>query len=215
MGLDSSTRIFAIRHGETAWNRDTRIQGQLDIGLNERGRAQALAVAEALRGEPLAAIYSSDLERARDTAQAIANTTGAPLHLDVALRERAFGHFQGKTWDEIATNWPEDAQRWRQRDLTFAPGGGESLPVLYERCVSAVERLAAAHPGEAICVVAHGGVMDCLYRAGMRLTLQAPRTWLLGNATINRLLYSPEGLLVTGWNDDLHLAHLSLDEATP
>jgi probable phosphoglycerate mutase len=212
VGLDSSTRILAIRHGETTWNRESRIQGQLDIDLNERGRAQALALADALRGEPIAAVYSSDLARARDTARALADATGAPLHLDAALRERAFGVFQGKTWDEIAAAWPEDSRRWRQRDLDFAPGGGESIPRFYERCAQATERLAAAHPGQTIALVAHGGVMDCLYRAGTRLPLQAPRTWALGNATINRLLYSQEGLLVTGWNDDLHLAHLSLDE---
>ena len=215
MGLDSSTRILAIRHGETAWNRETRIQGQLDIGLNERGRAQAQALAEALRGESLAAIYSSDLLRARDTARAIAEALDAPVYLDAALRERAFGHFEGQTWDEIAARWPEDSQRWRQRDLGFAPGGGESLPVLYERCVGAVLRLAARHPGEQIAIVAHGGVMDCLYRAGTRQSLQAPRAWQLGNATINRLLYTPEGLSVTGWNDDTHLSQLTLDEPSP
>ncbi len=215
MGLDSSTRILAIRHGETAWNRETRIQGQLAIGLNTRGLAQAHALAEALRGEPIAAIYSSDLIRARDTARAVAETTDAPVHLDVALRERAFGHFQGLTWEEIATQWPEDSQRWRQRDLTFSPGGGESLPVFYERCVGAVLRLAALHPGEQIAVVAHGGVMDCLYRAGTRQALQAPRAWQLGNATLNRLLCTPEGLSVTGWNDDHHLAQLTLDEPSP
>ncbi len=215
MGLDSSTRILAIRHGETAWNRETRIQGQLDIGLNERGRAQAQALAEALRGEPIAAIYSSDLLRAQDTARAIAASTGAPMHLDTALRERDFGHFQGLTWDEIATQFPEDSQRWRQRDLAFSPGGGESLPVFYERCLGAVLRIAAQHPGEEIAIVAHGGVLDCLYRAGTRQTLQAPRTWQVGNATINRLLYTPEGLSVTGWNDDSHLSQLTLDEISP
>jgi len=212
--MNSSTRILALRHGETAWNRDTRIQGQLDIGLNDRGRAQAAALAEALRDESITAIYSSDLSRARETAEAVAAVSGAPLTLDIALRERAFGVFEGHTWAEIEANWPEDSLRWRKRDLAFAPGGGESLPVLFDRCVAAVERLAAAHPGETIAVVAHGGVMDCLYRAGTRQALDAPRSWQLGNATINRLLHSSEGLMVTGWNDDLHLAHLTLDETS-
>ena len=212
--MNSSTRILALRHGETAWNRDTRIQGQLDIGLNDRGRAQAVALAEALRDESITAIYSSDLSRARETAEAVAAVSGAPLTLDIALRERAFGVFEGHTWAEIEANWPEDSQRWRKRDLNFAPGGGESLPVLFDRCVAAVERLAAVHPGETIAIVAHGGVMDCLYRAGTRQALDAPRSWQLGNATINRLLYSSEGLMVTGWNDDLHLAHLTLDETS-
>ena len=210
--MDATTRIFAIRHGETAWNRDTRIQGQLDIGLNERGMAQARAMAEALREEPITVIYSSDLARARSTAEALAEVTGAPLHLDKALRERSFGHFQGHTWAEIEANWPEDSLRWRKRDLDFTPAGGESLPVFYERCVGAVLRIAAAHPGQVIAIVAHGGVMDCLYRAGTGQSLQAARGWQLGNATINRLLYTGEGLVVTGWNDDSHLSQLTLDE---
>ena len=206
------TRILAVRHGETAWNRDTRIQGHLDIPLNERGLAQAARLGDALQHEPVAAIYSSDLARARQTAEALAATTGAALKLDARLRERAFGRFEGLTWQEIAERWPEQSERWRRRDLDFAAEGGETLPVFYARCVSVVEELAAAHPGQTIAIVAHGGVMDCLYRAGSRLDLQAARSWTLGNATINRLLYSAEGLSLVGWNDDLHLEGLSLDE---
>src|SRR6218665_561659 len=205
MPLDCSTRIFAIRHGETAWNRETRIQGQLDIPLNDRGLAQARRVAHALAGEPLAAVYTSDLARARQTAEAIAAETGRPLQLDPGLRERAFGRFEGQTWAEIGERWPEDARRWRKREVDFAPGGGETLTVFYARCIDAVERLARAPPGEAIVIVAHGGVMDCLYRAGSRLPLQAARSWTLGNATINRLLYSDVGFRLVGWNDDLPL----------
>lgn len=213
MAMDSSTRILAIRHGETAWNRETRIQGHLDIPLNRTGQAQARRVGEALQGEALAAIYTSDLARARETAEAVATSTGVPLQLDLRLRERAFGRFEGLTWQEIGQRWPEDSERWRRREPDFAVGGhGESLAQFYARCVGAVTALAAAHPGQTIAVVAHGGVMDCLYRAGSRQSLQAARSWTLGNATINRLLYSAEGLSIVGWNDDLHLEGLSLDE---
>ena len=212
--LDSSTRILAVRHGETAWNRETRIQGHIDIPLNPIGLLQARRVGAALQDEKIDAIYSSDLTRARQTAEAIARTTGAPLHLDVALRERAFGAFEGLTFDEITERWPEQAVRWRKRDLDFSADGGETIPAFYERCVSAVKRLAQAHAGQTLVIVAHGGVMDCLYRAGSRLPLEAPRSWTLGNATINRLLHSPEGLTVVGWNDDFHLENLSLDEIT-
>lgn len=212
MSLDSSTRILAIRHGETAWNRDTRIQGQLDVPLNALGQAQARRVGAALAEETIAAIYASDLARARQTAQAIADTSGAPLTLDPRLRERAFGTFEGLTWREIGERWPEQSERWRRRDLEFAAEGGETLPIFYQRCVAAVLELAQAHPGQTVVVVAHGGVMDCLYRAGSRLPLQAARSWTLGNATINRLLYSAEGLSLVGWNDDLHLEGVALNE---
>jgi probable phosphoglycerate mutase len=212
--LDSSTRILAIRHGETAWNRDTRIQGHIDIPLNEMGLLQARRLAAALQGESIDAIYASDLSRARQTAEAVARVSGAPLQIDPALRERAFGSFEGLTFDEITARWPDQSERWRRRDLDFSADGGETIPAFYARCVAAVERLARAHPGQSIVVVAHGGVLDCLYRAGARLPLEAPRSWVVGNATINRLLYSPEGLTVVGWNDDFHLANLSLDELT-
>lgn len=212
MTLESRTRILAIRHGETAWNRETRIQGHLDIPLNEVGQAQARRVAAALQGEPIDVIYSSDLCRARQTAEAIATSTGAPLRIERDLRERAFGVFEGLTWNEIAERWPDHSERWRRRDLDFAAEGGENLVRFSARCVPAVERLAQAHPGQTLVIVTHGGVLDCLYRAGTRLPLEAARSWVLGNATINRLLYSPEGLSLVGWNDDFHLENLSLDE---
>lgn len=212
MPLDSSTRLLAIRHGETAWNRETRIQGHLDIPLNSRGLAQAQRLGLALQDEAIDVIYSSDLTRARQTAEAVAARTGAPLRLDARLRERCFGLFEGRTWTEIAARWPEQSERWRRRDLDFAAEGGETLNDFYRRCVSVVEELAQAHPGQTVAVVAHGGVMDCLYRAGSRLPLHAARSWTLGNATINRLLYSAEGLSLVGWNDDLHLEGVGLDE---
>ena len=209
------TRIIAIRHGETAWNVSTRIQGHLDIGLNETGRWQAHRVALALAGEPIAALYSSDLLRAWDTALSIANATGLPVQTVEGLRERGFGVFEGKTFQEVEAQWPEQALRWRKREPAFEPGGGESLLRFRERITQATQTLAAQHPGEQIVVVAHGGVMDVLYRAATRQEIQAPRTWGLGNATINRLLWTPEGLSLVGWADTQHLDDdEALDEST-
>lgn len=119
-----ATRIIAIRHGETAWNVDARIQGHLDIPLNDIGLWQAGRAAAALAGESLAAIYSSDLARAQTTAQAVAATTGAPLILDSSLRERCFGSYEGRTFKEIESEQPADALRWRKRDPDFVPDGG-------------------------------------------------------------------------------------------
>jgi len=202
---DDATRLIVIRHGETAWNVDQRIQGQLDIPLNDTGRWQAARMAEALAGDGIEAIYSSDLQRAAETAAALARAAGLPMTTDRELRERAFGRFEGVTFREIQQRWPEDAQRWRQREPDFAPGGGETLKAFYARSVEAATRLAALHPGQTVALVAHGGVLDCLYRAATRIELQAPRTWHLGNASINRLLYSSEGLVLVGWNDSAHL----------
>jgi probable phosphoglycerate mutase len=203
--VNEATRLFVIRHGETAWNVEQRIQGQLDIPLNDTGRWQAERMAQALAGEGIQAIYSSDLSRAAETAAALARAAGLPLTTDPDLRERAFGHFEGATFKEIEERWPEDALRWRRREVDFGPGGGERLRDFYARSVEAAMRLAARHPGQTVALVAHGGVLDCLYRAATRMELHAPRTWQLGNASVNRLLYSGEGLALVGWNDVGHL----------
>ncbi len=200
-----AARLLAIRHGETTWNVDTRIQGQLDVGLNDTGRWQAGRLAKALTGEPISAIYASDLGRAYDTALSISRATGAALSADEGLRERHFGEFQGKTFAEIEAELPEQAMRWRRRDPGFAPAGGESLLQLRARVVSTAAKLAARHLGELIVLVGHGGVMDVLYRAATRIELQAPRTWALGNASINRLLWTSEGFTLVGWSDSQHL----------
>jgi probable phosphoglycerate mutase len=208
------TRLVVVRHGETAWNRDTRIQGHTDVPLNERGLWQARQAAKALKDEGLSAIYSSDLQRAALTAQAIAQVCQVPLHYSDQLRERHFGHLEGLTHDEISTQWPEDAQRWRGRDPAYGPAGGETLTLFYERCLSALNRLASLHPGESVAVVAHGGVLDCFYRAATHVGLEAPRSWQIANASINRLLHTPEGLSLVGWADVAHLDEAGLDENT-
>ena len=209
-----ATRIIAIRHGETAWNVDTRLQGHLDIALNTKGLWQAGQAARALADEPIAAIYASDLLRAWHTASAIAQSTGAPQVASQNLRERCFGCFEGKTYAEIEAQWPEDAQRWRKREPDWAPLGGESLLTLRERIAATVDAFAAQHVGGQIVLVAHGGVMDVLYRLATGQELQAPRTWQLGNAAINRLLWTPEGLTLVGWGDLRHLEEATLDEGS-
>lgn len=209
-----ATRIIAIRHGETAWNVDTRIQGQLDIPLNATGRWQASRLAQALAGEPIAAVYASDLLRAWDTALSVGNAAGLPVVTHEGLRERGFGIFQGRTYAEVEQLWPDLALRWRKRDPDFAPEGGESLVQFRERVTATAHALAERHPGEQIVMVGHGGVMDVLYRAATGQSLQAPRTWELGNAAINRLLWTHEGLTLVGWSDTLHLDDDARDEFT-
>ena len=208
-----ATRIIAVRHGETAWNVDTRIQGHLDIPLNETGQWQAQQLAKALAGESIDAIYASDLQRAYATAQAVADATGAPITPETGLRERSFGHFQGRTFAEIEAELPEDARRWRKRDPDYVPEGGESLVMLRERIERTVFALAEKHPGEQVLMVAHGGVLDVLYRLATRQEIQAPRTWQLSNAAINRLLWTPDGLTLVGWADTQHLDDAARDES--
>ena len=205
------TRITAIRHGETAWNVATRIQGQLDISLNEKGFWQAERAGMALASESIDAIISSDLARAYETALAAAKHHGLNVQIDRGLREREFGIFQGKTFAEIETELPDQALAWRKRVPDFAPEGGESLLLFRERVAQCVRALVAQYAGKHIVIVSHGGVMDVLYREATSLDLQAPRTWQLGNASINRLLWNGDHLSLVGWSDTSHLDQ-GLDE---
>jgi probable phosphoglycerate mutase len=199
------TRIIAVRHGETAWNVDARIQGSLDIALNTQGLWQAARTGLALASESIDAIYSSDLQRAYSTALAIGEHHQITPITHAGLRERVFGEFQGRTFEEVREHWPEKAERWRRRDLDFVPEGGESLLQFRERIIQTARHLASNNLGKSVVWVAHGGVMDVLYREATGQDLSATRTWELGNAAINRLLWNGEHFTLVGWNDTSHL----------
>jgi probable phosphoglycerate mutase len=136
------------------------------------------------------------------------------IHFHTGLRERGFGTFEGLTYAEVEATWPEASKRWRQRDPSFAPPGGETPVQVRQRVSTALTELASRHPGEQIVLVAHGGIMDVLYRLATNQDISAPRTWQLGNAAINRLLWTPEAFTLVGWADSRHLEEESLDEAS-
>lgn len=210
-----ATRIIAVRHGETTWNVDGRIQGQLDIPLNDKGRWQAERLARALAAsERAAAIYSSDLLRAWDTARAVADSMRLQQTDAPGLRERGFGSYEGKTFPDLEANHPQETARWRRRDPDWAPPGGESLQAFRKRVLDATDELARRHIGEQIILVAHGGVLDVMYRRAIGAELAATRTWELANASINRLLWTPDALTVVGWADRSHLEDDWHDEVT-
>lgn len=211
-----ATRILVIRHGETAWNLDTRIQGQLDIPLNDTGRWQARRMALALASEPVHAVYSSDLARALETASILSQhhpgLLGRAPQVQQQLRERCFGALEGQTWADIENNFPQEAARWRKREPEWAPQGGETLLQLRQRVAQILSRLAQRHLGEQIVLVAHGGVLDAIYRLATGVDISAPRNWPLTNTAINRLLWSPDRLTLLSWGDTRHLEEESLDE---
>jgi probable phosphoglycerate mutase len=218
-----ATRIIAVRHGETEWNVAHRLQGHIDVPLNDQGRAQALATARTLTegGDPsedIAAVYASDLARAFETGRAIAEAAHAPLTAVRGLRERSFGNWEGSSYDELNVAFPAEAERWRKRDPAWSPpGAAENLLQFRERISLAVQDLARRHIGQQIVIVTHGGVLDVLYRLASGLDIQATRTWALNNASISRLLWTPdpapEGCLtLVGWGDTQHLDNcLNLD----
>jgi probable phosphoglycerate mutase len=203
--MSDATRILAIRHGQTAWNADSRIQGHTDIALDDTGLWQAGRLAQALADEDLDVLYSSDLSRARQTAAPLAARKGLAVRLDIGLRERAFGEFEGLSFAQIEQRWPAQAAAWRRRDPDFGARGGELLRDFRDRVVVTADRLARAHRGQSIALVTHGGVLDLLYREATRVALDAPRSWSLANAGVNRLLHSEQGLVLVNWGDVGHL----------
>ena len=149
-----STRICLVRHGETAWNAERRLQGHTDIPLNETGLAQARATAASLATERFDAAYCSDLTRARQTAEAIANCCGLAPGFDASLRERNFGAFQALTYVEAQARFPHDYHRFESRDPEFTfPGGGENLREFAARIRAALEDIARRHQGDRKSVV--------------------------------------------------------------
>ena len=155
------TTLLLVRHGETDWNRDRRWQGHADLPLNDDGRRQAHALADELADEPLDAIYSSDLARAYDTARVVAERKGLGVVVDPDLREIDIGAWEGLTSDEVEAQWPGDLARWRAGEAALGRGG-ETHDELRERILRAAGRIAAAHPGERVLVVSHGGALRAL-----------------------------------------------------
>ncbi|TAL98331.1 MAG: histidine phosphatase family protein [Paraburkholderia sp.] len=212
-----TTQILFIRHGETDWNRIKRIQGHTDIPLATQGVEQARKLAkrlarEAEQGARLDAIYSSDLMRAQQTAQPIADVLGMRIELCDGLRERSFGAFQGHDSDEIAVRFPDEYAHWQTRDPGFTPPAGESMRMFYHRVVHAIEPLVAAHPDGRIACVAHGGVLDCVYRFANSLPLDAPRNYALLNTSVNVVNFDGGGAAVVSWADVEHLGGTSDDD---
>nr|XP_043616847.1 phosphoglycerate mutase-like protein 4 [Erigeron canadensis] len=201
------TEIVVVRHGETEWNAERRIQGHLDIDLNDVGRQQAVAVAERLAGESkISAIYSSDLKRALETAETIASRCGMlQVTQDPNLRERHLGALQGLVYSDapkIKTKAYEALQS-HGMDVEI-PGGGESLNQLYERCTTALQTIASKHRGERVVVVTHGGVIRALHQRAS--TGKGHRAGRILNVSVNVLhLLDNDKWLIKSWGDVSHL----------
>lgn len=210
------TEILLVRHGETDWNAEKRLQGHLDIALNAQGERQAAALAEALSNEPVDAVISSDLRRALHTAGPIADACGLTVQIEPALRERCYGVFEGLLYSEIADRYPAAHAAWRARDMDARyPMGSsmaETLREFSQRAVGAVTRLATAYPNRKIVVVTHGGVLECIHRAATGVSLLMPRDFAVLNASINRIACNAATLNISDWGDIAHLSSLTLDE---
>ena len=177
------TTILLVRHGETDWNLQRRVQGHSDTPLNDTGRAQALALAETLDDVELDAVYASDLARAFETAQVIAQRHGLPVTSVPGLRERHFGTWEGLTDTEIFERYPavKSGAPW---------GDAETQDEMRERVLGALREIAAAHPDGRVLVVTHGGpVRRLLVECGQ------DGNWPIGNCALYELRLQDDGFV--------------------
>jgi len=200
------TQVIIVRHGETEWNLKGIRQGHLDSRLTTKGMAQAKALGARLGREKFTSLYSSDLGRAVETAQAIANVTGHAIVTDARLRERHLGIFQGLNVDEISAKHPEERRLMRTKGPGYVIPGGESMVQQVERNIACLNELAAKHQGEQVVVVTHGGVVSGFFRHTLEISLEAPRRFEFVNAGINVFAHEDGNWMLLTWGDVSHLA---------
>ena len=209
----TSTRICFVRHGETDWNAQNRMQGHIDIPLNATGVTQAKRLAKSLEqtNHRFDQIYASDLERAKYTAQVVADLYGMKVKTLVGLRERNVGKLQGLLLAEAPTQVPYIWQRHLVRELDYDLEGGESIVQFHARMRMALEHLHTEHRGQQILAVSHGGSLDMIYRIVTEQALDAERVAVVPNTSLNWIVYDGERWKIERWADTSHLQNDALD----
>jgi probable phosphoglycerate mutase len=211
------TDFLLIRHGETAWNRELRFQGQLDVPLNDLGLEQAqrlkARIAQALvawqaQGRVPTQIVSSDLLRAQQTAHPIADVLGHRCLLNAGLREQGYGMFEGLRSPDIQAQNPQAWERWLDFDADVAVEGAETTRAFHARVMATLQALATQYAGEHVVVVTHGGVLDMVWRHAQALSLSGPRECDIPNAGMNQVTWRDGALHIHAWADATHLADL-------
>lgn len=210
----STTKLCLIRHGETTWNAERRLQGHTNIPLNNKGIQQARQMAQAIKNTKLSfdALYTSDLKRAADTANAIVELFGVEARVDSALRERHFGVLQGLTIQEAPLLQPTIWQAHIARNLEHELDGGESIHQFALRVQTVLDKIHEQHTGQTILLVSHGGTLDMVYRIASKQALSTERVASVPNASLNWITHQEgEGWSVERWADTRHLEGSALD----
>lgn len=209
----SVTTFVLVRHGETSWNVEGRIQGHTDIALNGLGVAQAEAVGKRLAREPFDAVYSSDLIRAYHTARPTVPDPDRTIIKDQRLRERHLGVLQGLTGEEAMTKQLAAWRAFKSRDPDLELAGGESLGEFSRRVVGFVEDVLDWHASSRVLVVTHGGVLDVAYRHATGMPLSASRNFPIYNASVNVISHDDGRWKIESWGDVSHLPReLAMDD---
>jgi broad specificity phosphatase PhoE len=194
------TRLLLIRHGETQLNEQGRFQGHGDAPLTERGRRQAVALARVIQNEEIHAAYSSDLCRARQTADII--TAGRPFRIvDVpALREIAFGDWEGCTYADIQQKDPDNLRRWDLDPTANPPPGGEGLEAIDQRVGSLLNQLRDRHPGATVLIATHGGPIRLIACRALDLPALAHRRLVVSPGSLSEICFYADSSIVVRLN---------------
>jgi broad specificity phosphatase PhoE len=203
-------RILLLRHAETEWNRERRFQGRRDIPLSAAGREQAQSAAQLLAATPLAAVWSSPLARARETAALIAAPHGLAVRVEAAFTEMDFGEWVGFTRDEVQARFPDALSAWAERPHEARWPGAESLDEVRVRALAGLEALRAAHPDQTICLVSHGITSRVLILEA--LGLGPERLWSLqiSSTGISELEFRDDWTTLHRMNSLVHLADIAV-----
>jgi len=199
------TRLFLVRHGQSEWNAAGRIQGQIDIQLDETGCRQAELIADRLAAEPVAAVYSSPLLRAKSTAEAIADRFHLPVQLDPRLMEYDFGVISGSTWKDVEENHPEFASRWLEDPWAVPVVDSEGRVNFAARVMSAVQDILVQHPTEQVVLVAHGGTFGVYLTAMLGMDLNRRHPFHFGNTSLSLVEVRDDAFHIHYLNNTCHL----------
>lgn len=209
MPTQPNTTLLLIRHGETVWNAESRFQGHGDSQLTETGRRQVAALGRRMKDIQFDTLISSDLGRTRQTASIIAGYTGHTIEYDSRLRERNYGVFEGLTVPEIRKAHAAVYDRFCTDDPEYIPTGGESHRQHYRRNVAFFEELLTGKWGATVAAVAHGGVLDSMFRYVAGLPLDQPRCYITTNASLTVAshgeFYGTTRWVIETWCDAGHL----------
>ena len=198
-------KLYIVRHGETVWNKEGRIQGHTDVALSEKGMQQARRLAERLKSVPLDAAYASDLARASQTAAVIMEGRGVPVSGASSLREYHKGAFEGMTEPELRARFPDEYPGYVSKDLDYAPDGGESTRQVSNRMAGAIIGIKEKHLNENVLVVGHGGSLRAAMMALLGMDMDANWRFVFGNCTLTIVDTYHDNAVLRLFNDGSHL----------
>lgn len=207
------TRLIIIKHGETEWNLEGRIQGHMDSPLTESGRVQAEAIATSLQTVEVNALYSSDLGRAYSTAQVVSHKTGQDILTDKRLRELHLGKFEGLTEEEVRKRFPEEYVYLKKAEPDYIYPGEESKKQFSLRVISCLEKLMGKHQGEQIVVITHLGALSRLIRYTLGMPVVGSNEYKICNAALNIFSYENKRWQLEIWGDLSHLTEVRITSA--